>query len=123
MDDGSRIDALTYLDRFFDVVREEARSNPTFSARLVEALGGDVVFPGDDRVALLNPLKLAAKGEAHLRDALDGLKLSELKAVLKAHNLATAVDMRGLSVEQLTAMLVERALTRLSERSDLAPNA
>lgn len=118
MDDGSRIDALTYLDRFFDAVRDEARSNPAFSARLVEALGGEIVFPGEDKLALLNPLKLAAVGEDQLRNAITGLTPKDLKSVLKANNLATPVDMRGLSVDDLGEMLVARALNRLNERTN-----
>ena len=118
MDDGSRIDALTYLDRFFDAVRDEARSNPVFSARLVEALGGEVMFTSEDKLALLNPLKLAAVGEDRLREAISGLTPKDLKSVLKANNLATPVDMRGRTLDELSEMLVARALNRLSERTN-----
>ncbi|MEM6666607.1 MAG: hypothetical protein AAF638_09405 [Pseudomonadota bacterium] len=117
MDDGSRIDAVQYLDRFFDAVREEARTNPTFSARLVEALGGEVVFSGDDKLALLNPLKLAAKGQTELLTAISGLSAGELKAVLKANNLASPVDVRGKDQSALETMLIERSMARLSERT------
>lgn len=116
MDDGPRIDALTYLDRFFDAVREEARANPAFSARLVEALGGDVVFDSEQAAALLNPLKLAAEGEAKLRGAAEALSLKDIKSVLRLHSLATSVDTKGRSLDALQDMLVERAIARLGER-------
>ncbi len=40
------IDAATALDQFFALVREEALSNPRFAARLVEAVGYNVLFTG-----------------------------------------------------------------------------
>ena len=121
MDDDARVDAVSYLDRFFDAIRDEARANPALAARLVEALGGEVVFEAKDQVALFNPLKLAAKGGSALETAADGLTAAQLKAVMKAHNLATPVDVRGRSKEELGALLVERARARLSERSDQTP--
>ena len=44
MAESTRLTPVEYLDRFFDELRAEVRSNPQLAARLVKALGGEVVF-------------------------------------------------------------------------------
>jgi hypothetical protein len=38
MGEGPQLTPVEYLDRFFDELRDEVRSNPKFAARLVEML-------------------------------------------------------------------------------------
>jgi hypothetical protein len=45
MTDVREIDASMALDKFFAIVRDEATRNSRFAARLVDALGYNVVFP------------------------------------------------------------------------------
>ena len=44
MGEDQGLNPIEYLDRFFDELRAEVRSNPKLAARLVKALGGNVVF-------------------------------------------------------------------------------
>ena len=44
MAEDPRLDAIAYLDRFFDEIRDEVRSNPKLASRLVKAMGAQVLF-------------------------------------------------------------------------------
>jgi hypothetical protein len=117
MAESTRLTPVEYLDRFFDELREEVRSNPRLAARLVKALGGNVVFDDADRVDVANPYSLAASGDkAKFLSVFAAMKLPEIKKVLKDNNLATKVDMNGKSAGQLVEMLYERASSKVSER-------
>lgn len=118
MGPDTRLSAVEYLDRLFDVIREEARANPEFAARLVKATGGSIVFDADDRAALINPVELAAHGgETALRETLGPLEAVDLRKVLKVHGLASPVDVRGRSKDELVDMLVRRAVERATART------
>ena len=122
MGDGEEIGAVEYLDRLFDVIREEARANPGFAARLVRATGGEVTFPSSDKAVLLNPLEIAAKtGAQGVLEQFDSLDAATLRRVLKAHNLATPVDVRTRSKDELLDMLSRRAAERVASRSSSKP--
>jgi len=109
--------AVEYIDRFFDELRSEIRANPKLAARLVKALGGNVVFEGGARLEAANPLELAARGDRAQFNAVFGaMKAAELRKVLKDNNLATPVDMTGKSAEQLLTMLHTRATRKIGER-------
>lgn len=118
MGDSPRLTATEYLDRVFDVIREEARDNAAFAARLVKALGGEVVFDTGQTAALLNPLEIAEQGgEVALRTQVANLEAGDVRAILKTHGLATPVDMRAKGADALIDMLVRRTLERLASRS------
>ena len=53
---------VEYIDRFFDELRAEVRSNPKLAARLVKALGGNVVFEDETKAEVANPYQLASSG-------------------------------------------------------------
>jgi hypothetical protein len=117
MAESPRLTPVEYLDRFFDELREEVRSNPRLAARLVKALGGDVVFEEGAKAEVANPYQLAASGsKAKFLKVFSSFKLPQLKQVLKENNLATKVDMSGKSADQLVEMLYERAASKVSER-------
>lgn len=117
MAEDSRLTPVEYLDRFFDELRNEVRSNPKLAARLVKALGGDVVFESGDKSEVANPYALAASGSrAKFMSVFGSMKLSDVKKMLKENNLATRVDMNGKSADQLVEMMFERASTKVNER-------
>ena len=117
MAQDTRLTPVEYLDRFFDELRAEVRSNPRLAARLVQALGGEVVFEDEARAEVANPYALAAQGsKAKFLSVFGSLKLSEIKRVLKDNNLATRVDMSGKSAGQLAEMLFDRASSKVKER-------
>jgi hypothetical protein len=47
---------VEYIDRFFDELRMEVRSNPKLAARLVKALGGTVVFEDEAKAEIASPI-------------------------------------------------------------------
>ena len=117
MAEDQRLSAVEYIDRFFDELREEVRSNPRLAARLVKALGGNVVFEDEDKADLANPYVLAASGaKSRFYSIYGAMKPAEIKKVLKQNNLATTIDMNGKSATQLVDMLFERASGKVSER-------
>ena len=117
MAEDKRLTPVEYLDRFFDELRDEVRSNPKLAARLVNALGGEVVFEEQAKADVANPYALAAQGsKAKFLSVFGSLKLSEIKRVLKDNNLATRVDMNGKNAGQLAEMLFERASSKVKER-------
>ncbi len=117
MEDRQGLSASEYLDRAFDVIRDEARANPAFASRLVKALGGEVMFPRAQKKHILNPLSVAAvETEAAMRALFSDLSATELKALLRQYNLASAVDIRGLDGKALLDLLVRRARDKSGER-------
>jgi hypothetical protein len=108
---------VEYIDRFFDELRAEVRSNPALAARLVKALGGNVVFENEAKAEVANPYALAAEGDrARFLAVFGTMKLGEIKKVLKDNNLATRVDMTGKNADQLVDMLYTRASRKVHER-------
>jgi hypothetical protein len=117
MAQGPGLTPVEYIDRFFDELRAEVRSNPALAARLVKALGGNVVFEDETKADVANPYALAASStKAQFLAIFGSMKLAQLKKVLKDHNLATKVDMNGKSAEQLITMMYDRASSKVSER-------
>ncbi len=117
MAEDSRLDAIAYLDRFFDAIREEVRANPKLASRLVQAMGAEVVFEDTTKEDIANPYVLAANGsKSQFYSVFSPMKPSQLKRVLRDNNLATSLDLRGKSPSQLVDMLYERASLKVSER-------
>lgn len=109
---------LEALDRFLEEIRREFRANPEFAHRVVTALGARVSFDSELAAKLVNLRELAATSdEAGFRATLDRLSLAELKAVAKESNLATSVDMKGLTQAALLDMLYRRAVEKAGERN------
>ena len=117
MAEDERLDAVTYLDRFFDELRDEVRTNPKFADRLVKAMGGKVVFDETTKTEIANPYILVAESsKSEFYSVFSPLKQSQLKKILKDNNLATSVDVRGKSASQLVDMLYDRASLKITER-------
>ncbi|MEL7480879.1 MAG: hypothetical protein AAGJ29_04910 [Pseudomonadota bacterium] len=110
-------DALSALDRFFDELRLELRANPDLAHRLVKALGATVTFDGALAVELVNPRELAAtQGEAAFKETFRTMSAADIRRNLKAHNLATTIDMKGMKQDALVQLAYERALAKINER-------
>lgn len=117
MAQGPGLTPVEYIDRFFDELRAEVRANPALAARLVKALGGNVVFEDETKTDVANPYALAASAtKAQFFAIFGSMKLTQLKKLLKDHNLATKVDMNGKSAEQLVTMMYDRAMNKVGER-------
>ena len=109
--------ALEALDRFLEELRREFRANPEFAHRVVKSLGAEVSFEGKLAAKLLNPRELVStKSEEAAKAVLSSLSLTELKTLAKTNNLATAVDVKGRSREELVEMVYARALAKSEER-------
>jgi len=118
MPSDADMDAFTKLDKFFEELRLEIRANPELASRLVKAIGAEVTFEGTLAVKMVNPRELAVTAdEAGFRAAFSAMTLAEIKSVLKAHNLASAVDMKGLKEPDLIDMAYTRAVAKAAERS------
>lgn len=117
MAEDSGLTASEYLDRFFDELRDEVRSNPKFASRVVKALGGTVIFEDEARVDVANPYILAANGsKSQFYSTFATMKANQLRQVLRENNLATRLDMAGKTPEQLIDMLFDRASSKVNER-------
>ncbi|MEL6568384.1 MAG: hypothetical protein AAFQ22_08205 [Pseudomonadota bacterium] len=111
-----------FLDRLFDVIRDEARANPAFAARLAKAAGAQITFAETEKAVVLNPLEVAAEGGANsVRAAFESLDVVALRALLKEHNLASAIDVRSRGKADLLDMLAVRATARVASRSSMTP--
>lgn len=117
MAEDSGLTATEYLDRFFDELRDEVRSNPRFASRVVKALGAEVVFENEAKADIANPYILAANGsKSQFYSTFATMKPSQIRQVLRENNLATRLDMTGKSAEQLIDMLFDRASQKVNER-------
>ena len=106
------------IDRAFDILRAELRNNPEFAYRLIKALGPEIVFEGKHAASLINPIELvSAKSEMDARAQLLSLSATDLKTMAKASKLATPVDLKGKSQDEIVDMIYKRALEKLAERS------
>jgi hypothetical protein len=116
MAENPGLSAVEYIDRFFDELRAEVRSNPKLAARLVKALGGEVVFESDAKAEVSSPYQLAAQGKQRFYAVYSAMKAADIKKVLRQNNLATTVDMNGKTPAQLVDMLYDRAAMKVGER-------
>jgi len=117
MAEDPRLNPVEYLDRFFDELRDEVRSNPRLASRLVKALGGTVVFEDEAKAEVANPYILAAGGDrSQFYTVFGSLKTNQIKQILRENNLATRIDMAGKNNSQLIDMLFDRASSKVSER-------
>jgi hypothetical protein len=110
------------LDRLFDVIRQEAAANPTFARRMLDAVGVTVVFSGAEAAVAADPVLLAARGDAaNFRESFATFSEKDLKALIKAHRLATDEQVKAVTSKPKQAGLVDLmwngARRKLSDRS------
>ena len=117
MAETEKLTPVEYLDRFFDELRNEVRSNPELANRLVRSLGATVTFDLAEAPDAANPFIAASEMERPKFVALySKMKIGQLKKLLRTNNLATVVDMRGKSASQLVDLLYSRAHAKVGER-------
>lgn len=109
------------LERIFEVIREEAASNPKFAHRMLDAAGVTVVFSGPDAVKIADPIVAAARGDyASFRESFLGFPEKDLKGLLKGFALATDEQVRSVKTKPkqsgLVDLLWEGAQRKLGER-------
>lgn len=103
------------LARVFDIILQEIADNPRLKRRLLEALGVPVVFEGDGAAPAVDPVLLAAKGEAEFRATLETFKSPTLKMLAGEFALAEQEETRDLTAAGLIDLMWGRAQTRLRE--------
>lgn len=117
MAESEKLTPVEYLDRFFDELRSEVRTNPQLANRLVRSLGATVTFDLDDAPDAANPFIAAAElDQAGFIALYSKLKLGQIKKILRTNNLATGVDMRDQTASELIDMLYARASAKVGER-------
>ena len=117
MTDVQEIDASQALDKFFAIVRDEATRNSRFAARLVDALGYNVVFRGNEAKYAVDPVQVALKGVEVFRQTFLSFSAAELKAMVKDFNLGTQADLRGKTrVPQIVDVMWQGAIAKVKDR-------
>jgi hypothetical protein len=109
------------LERIFEVIREEAESNPTFARRMLDAAGVTVVFSEPDAAKAADPIVVAAHGNyANFRESFIGISEKDLKSLIKGFALATDEQIKSISTNPkrsgLVDLLWEGARRKLQER-------
>lgn len=114
---SKQIEPVEALERFFAVVRQEAVDNPSFAARLLDALGARVVFRGDAAASGVDPLQVALQGYDEFRATFLSFPVKDLKAFAKDFGLATTADMKGKSkAPQIVDVLWAGASAKIKDR-------
>jgi hypothetical protein len=113
MNDKPAVPAEEALHRFLEAVEQEAKVNPAFKLRLVNAMGVQVVFSGEEDLEKVSARDLARRyDEATFRRLYGGLKPAQIKTILLAEPfaLATREDLKGKTGKPaLIDLLVARA--------------
>lgn len=110
--------ALRYLDDFFGVIRRKAADDTKFAHDLVEALGANVLFEGEDIVGIVDPVVLVGKRDAaKFRAIFADRSVAQIKSILKVNNLAETSQMTGLRKPALLDLLYESAKAAAEARS------
>lgn len=121
-----------FLQRIFDVIQSEARTNPDFYARLRAASGLEAPPSGSGRTlgaskrneprrhrrpkGLFDPMQLMKEGEHVLRERLAGLDVEELKDIVAEHGMdTTKLAMKWRSRDRLTDLILATTRDRLSK--------
>lgn len=122
MNDKPRLTPAEALDKLFEVIRDEALSNPNFARRMLGAVGCQVVFNGNDAVSSADPILVAATAEFPVfHEMFMTFAEKDLKALITNFNLATAEDVKNVKGKAkkpaYVQMMWDGAKRKLSERS------
>lgn len=103
-----RLSPTDALERIFEVIRQEAASNPSFARRVLDAADVTVVFTGTDAVSAVDPILVAAKGDyAAFRESFMTFTDRDLKALIKGFGLATDDQVKGVKSKPKASGLVD----------------
>ncbi len=114
------IDPAEALNGLFQVVREEALSNPKFARRLLEIVGYTVEFRGEEALAAVDPVLIAQRGPEEFRRTFLSMSLKDIKKIGKDFSLVEAHETNRKPIGALVDLLWERARERAY---DLFPRA
>lgn len=127
MENKNLIDSTRALDKFFEIVREEAASNPRFGRRLVEAVGFKVIYRGEEAVEAIDPVLVAMHGLEEFRRTFMSMKTAEVKKVGEMCGLlqkaVKGTKQPKLTHGQLVDLLWDRSRQRLDDLFPTARNA
>jgi hypothetical protein len=126
MDAKPRIDAAEALGALFQVVRDEALSNPKFARRLLEAVGFTVEFRGEEALAAVDPILVAMRGRGEFRRTFISMKLKDVVKIGKDSNLIESHEFEKMeagkkkkkNIGEIEELLWERSSERMR---DLVP--
>jgi hypothetical protein len=108
---------LEYLDGFWGVIRRKAADDAKFAHDLVEVLGGNVLFEGEDIVGVVDPVVLVTKrDEARFKAIFADRTVAQLKTIMRSSNLAEASEMAGLRKPALLELLYQSATAAAEAR-------
>lgn len=109
------VDPAEALDSLFQVVREEALSNPRFARRLLVAVGHTVQFRGEEALATVDPMLVAMQGVAEFRRTFLSMTARDLKRIGKTFSLMETHETARKPVGALVDLLWERAKERVHD--------
>jgi hypothetical protein len=118
MDSRRKSDPAEALDSLFQVIREEAMSNPKFARRLLDAVGFTVEFRGEEALASVDPLLVAMHGLEEFRRTFSSMKAKDVSKVGIEFNLIEKEEAKGKKIGALVDLLWDRASERMR---DLVP--
>jgi hypothetical protein len=101
------ISATEALDKFFEVIRQEAEQDLAFEHRLVDALGANIKYVGDDALKVVDPVLLAMRGHDEFRATFLTFRLKELKDIATTFNIATSKDLSAVRGQSAIPRLVD----------------
>jgi hypothetical protein len=101
------------LDRFFQIVREEAANNPRFERRLLEAVGFHVFYRGEEALVAIDPVLVAMKGREEFRRTFMSMRAADIRKAGKSSDLFRSSERLPTSPGGLTELLWDRASQRL----------
>ena len=88
------------LSRVFNVVVEEANTNPAFARRLLAELGATIRFSGDDAAIAADPVLVAAKNDyASFREMFGTFSETDIKKMVTNFGLGTAEDLKEVKTK------------------------
>lgn len=114
------------LRRLFEEILAEAERRPDFARRLAAAIGeqapaSETVFPKRTRrnrraPGVLDPFELYSQGEQSLRQALDALKIDQLKDIVSEHAMdSSKLALKWRSPARLVELIVTTVRTRVEK--------
>ena len=116
------IDATTALEKFFEIVREEAAVNPQFGKRLIEAVGYKVIYRGDEAKSIVDPVLVAMEGQDEFRRTFLSMKQKDVEKIGLDAGLIQkppkGTKAPRLTLQQLVDLLWDRSKERIE---DLVP--
>lgn len=121
MNDKSRLTPAEALDKLFEVIRDEAVSNPSFARRMLSAAGCEVVFNGGDAVSTADPIIVASRGDyPAFHEMFMTFAEKDLKALIATFSLATVEDLKNVKGKvkkpAYIQMMWDGAQRKISER-------